>query len=274
MPPALTDQQRRLSHNILLFDRPLSQDVMEALYRASLASAENGLASTGLTEFFCGLFLQFRLELQVHFTGEVIDLVERTFPKHRSGDRGLVPESVIENAASDLGSNGMWSLSLSNDLIRLLFTAIRLANAVGRKTSLKDVIAAIALEDEWIEELKRNGITPRKKLLDFKDLLNVVCFVTVHANSEWPRTIEFEADEKIQPPFTALVKTPSGSFAPMNTAAVKLNGKQIAAVSWPDHPEVNVPIELQTKNILEFEVDGPSFGSMEVIIQGIRIRTH
>jgi len=105
MPIQLTDRQRKLAHHVLLFDRPLAQEVTEAFQRATLACTENSVASTGLSEFFCGLYLQFRQELQVHFQGEVVGLLKRTFPKHRFGDKGLVPEKVLESAASDADSS-------------------------------------------------------------------------------------------------------------------------------------------------------------------------
>lgn len=270
----LTDRQRKLAHHVLLFDRPLAYEVAEALQRATLACAENSVASTGLPEFFCGLYLQFKQELQVHFDGEAVALVERTFPKHRFGDKGLVTEKVLENAASDEDSSFGYSVVLSDDLMRLLWAATRLADAVGRKTSLKDVIAAITLEEEWLGELRRNGVTPREKLRDFRDVLNVVFFATLHAHGSWPKQTQFDMDEKIQPPFTALVRTPSGGFAAMKTATMRLNGKTVAEISWPDRSEVSVPVELQAKNTVEFEFDGPQFGSMEVTIRGVALGTH
>ncbi len=270
----LTDRQRKLAHHVLLFDRPLAHEVAEALRRATLACVDNSVASTGIPEFFCGLYLEFRQELQVHFDGEVVALVERTFPKHRFGNMGLVPEKVLENAASDEDSSFYYSVALSDDLIRLLWTATRLADAVGRKTSLKDVIAAFTLEDEWLGELRRNGVTPREKLRDFRDVLNLIFFATLHAHGRWPKQMQFEMDEKIQPPFIALVKTPSGGFAAMKTATMRLNGKTVAEISWPDRPEVSVPVELQAKNTVEFEFDGPQYGSMGVAIRGVASETH
>lgn len=269
MPNLLTDRQRQLAHHVLLFDRPLASELAEALQRATLSCAENKLAQTGITEFVCGLFLQFRHELQVHFDGDLNALLQRTFPKHRFGDKGLLTESVLEMAASDEDEGGFgYPVSLTDNLLRLLWTATRLANAVSRKTSLKDVVAAIDLEDEWLQELHANGITPKQELRDFKDILNVVFYATVLANASCPRKMEFEIGEKIQPPFRAFLRTPSGGFAPMRTAKMTLNGKQIASISWPDHSEITFPIELLPKNTLEFEFEGPQFGSMEVMIRG------
>jgi hypothetical protein len=268
MPDSLTDRQRQLAHHVLLFDRPLSYEVAEALRRATLACAENRVSSSGVIEFFCGLYLQFEQELQSHFEGNMIGLVERTFPKHRFGEKGLVPEKVLENAASDDDSSFSYSVALSDELIRLLWTATRLADAVGRRTSLKDVIAATTLDNAWLDQLRLNGIGPRQRLRDFRDVLNVVYFVTLHAHGKWPKSIEFDLDDRIQPPFTASLKTPSGGFGAMKTGAMKLNGRQIAEISWPDHPEASVEVELKLKNKVEFEFEGPQFGSMEVTIRG------
>ncbi|MGO9402481.1 MAG: hypothetical protein ACLPVW_03300 [Terriglobales bacterium] len=269
MPIGLTKPQRQLAHHVLLFDRPLSAEVAEAVQRATLACAENGLTSTGMIEFFCGLHLQFKEELQTHFREDVGALVERIFPKHRFGDKGLVTEKVLENAATDEDSSFGYSVVLSDSLIRLLWTATRLAGAVGRKTSLKDVIAAITLDDDWVGELQRNGVSPRGRVRDFRDVLSVVFFATLHAHGSWPKKMEFDVDERIQPPFAALVKTPSGGFAAMKTATMKLNGVLVAEISWPDRSEVTAPVELQRKNTLEFEFDGPQFGSMEVTIRAV-----
>jgi hypothetical protein len=267
----LTKPQRQLAHHVLMFDRPLSSEVAEALQRANLACTENGVASTGLTEFFCGLYLQFREELQTHFSGDVGALVERTFPKHRFGDKGLVPGEVLENLASEADSGFMYSVVLSDSLLRLLWTATQLASAVGRKTSLKDVIAAITLDEEWLAELRRSGVSPRSKVRDFSDVLNVVFFVTLHAHGSWPKKMQFDMDDKIQPPFSASVKTPSGGFAAMKTGTMKLNGRLVAELSWPERSEVVAPVELQPTNTVEFEFDGPQFGSMEVTIRGASV---
>jgi hypothetical protein len=268
MPIRLTDRQRKLAHHVLLFDRPLAHEVAEALQRATLACVDNSITPTGVTEFFCGLYLQFRQELQVHYEGDVAALVGRIFPKHRFGDKGLVPEKVIENAASDEDSSFGYSVALSDDLTRLLWSATRLADAVGRRTSLKDVIAGMTLDDEWLGELRRNGVTPRGSLRDFKDVLNVIFFTTLHAHGSWPKKMQFDMDAKIRAPFVASVKTPSGGFAAMKTATMKLNGKQVAEIAWPDRSEVIVPVELQATNTVEFDFDGPQFGSMEVTIRG------
>jgi hypothetical protein len=269
MPIELTDRQRQLAHHVLLFDRPLAYEVAEALQRATLACAENKVAPTGLPELFCGLYLQFGSELQAHFDGDAVAFVERTFPKHRFGDKGLVTEKALENAASDADSSFGYSVRLSDALIQLLWTATRLADAVGRKTSLKDVIAALTLEDEWVEELRRNGMNLRGTVRDFRDVLNVIFFTTLHAHGSWPKKMQFGVDEKIQPPFVTLIKTPSGGFGAMKTATMKLNGKKVAEISWPDRPEASVPVELQAQNTVEFMFEGPQFGSMEVTIRGV-----
>jgi hypothetical protein len=54
---------------------------------------------------------------------------------------------------------------------------------------------------------------------------------------------------------------------------MKLNGKTVAEISWPDRSEVSVSVELQARNIVELEFDGPQFGSMEVTIRGVALET-
>ena len=77
-------------------------------------------------------------------------------------------------------------------------------------------------------------------------------------------------DDQFRPPFTAVVKTPSGLCEPMKRARLKLNNQQIAAISWPENPMTRVPVELQEHNLVEFEFDLPDFGGMEVVIRGNR----
>ena len=72
------------------------------------------------------------------------------------------------------------------------------------------------------------------------------------------KKMEFDIDENIRPSLIAVVKTPSGGFAAIKTATTKLNGVRVPGTSWPDRPEVTVPVELKRKNTLEFEVDGPA----------------
>jgi hypothetical protein len=269
MPTALTDQQRAFAQHFVTFDQPLSYDLSEALRRATLACAENATPQTGVIEFFCGLGLHYEESLTPHFNGDFALLLSRVFPKHRFGVAGLIPEQVIKNATEDDPSCGTgmgYSIRLSDELIRLLWTATRLANAVGKKTSLKDVIAAVSLDDEWVEELRKHGIAFRQQLADFRQVLDLVFFKTQHANTTWPRKFEFEVDS-FNHPFAASVKTPSGGFQPMRKATVKLNGNNIAAVSWPDQPEVTVEVALKSRNAIEFEIDGPQFGSMEIAIR-------
>jgi len=55
----------------------------------------------------------------------------------------------------------------------------------------------------------------------------------------------------------------------MKTAAMKPNGRVVSELSWPDRPEVIAPVDLEPKNTVEFEFDGPQFGSLEVTIRGI-----
>ena len=81
--------------------------------------------------------------------------------------------------------------------------------------------------------------------------------------------MEFEIDKDIQPPYRLEARTPSGGFQPVRLARVKLNGSEVADVSWPEKPTATAEVLLQTKNKLEIELDGPMFGSMELIVRGI-----
>ena len=85
--------------------------------------------------------------------------------------------------------------------------------------------------------------------------------------------MEVDIDENIQPSFMAGVKTPFGGFAAIKTATTKLNGALVPEISSPDHPEVTVPVQLKRKNTLEFEFDGPQFGTMEATVRGVSYKS-
>jgi len=106
MEPPLTAYQRNLAEHRIMFDHPLASDLEEALRRTSLACAENGKKETGLIEFFCGLYLHCRKGVSDHFNGDFDAVLTRTFPKHRYGVEGLVPDAILEKAAGDDESGG------------------------------------------------------------------------------------------------------------------------------------------------------------------------
>jgi hypothetical protein len=72
----------------------------------------------------------------------------------------------------------------------------------------------------------------------------------------------------LQSPFTLEVSTPSGPFQPVRSAKVKLNGNEVASVSWPEKPTSSVAAVLLSSNKIELELDGPAFGSVEVTVRG------
>jgi hypothetical protein len=173
MTIVLTQQQRQFAHNVLMFDQfifgqPLpyemkDNELAQAFQRATFGCAENKLEQTGITEFFCGLYLQYQDQLKLYFSGNLDTLVQRTFSKHRFGEAGLMPEH--------LSGGFSCTINLSDNLLRLLWLAARLSNAVGEKASLKNVVAAISLDHECLGELERNGITFKQELGDFKQIL-------------------------------------------------------------------------------------------------------
>jgi len=228
----LTDYQRRLAEHRIMFDHPLAPDLDEGLRRASLACAENGKKETDLIELFCALYLHYQREVSDHFIGDFRSLLSRTFPKHRYGDEGLIPDAMLEKITTDDEAGGfVYSVKHTDEVLRLLWLATALANGVGKRTSLKDVLDA-------------------------------------HMNAAWPRRLEFQHDEALKPPFTLEVKTPSGGFQPVRTAQIKLNGKKVAEIAWPAAAMASAVVELDASNRIELELDGPTFGSIEFTIRG------
>jgi hypothetical protein len=266
----LTAYQRQLAEHRIMFDHPLASDLEEALRRASLACAENGKKETGLIEFFCGLYLHYRKEVSDHFNGDFGAVLTRTFPKHRYGVEGLVPDAILEKAANDDESGGFsYSVKHSDEVLRLLWLAMAFANAVGKRASLKDALAALGQDMGWTSQLSREGLTLAHKVANFdSDIGTVVFHADSHMNAAWPRRLEFQHDETVKPPFTLEVKTPSGGFQPVRTARIKLNGNIVAEIAWPATTTVNAAVELKASNSIDLELDGPAFGSIEFTIRG------
>ena len=165
----------------------------------------------------------------------------------------------------------MHNLRFSDDLLRLLWLSATIANAVGKKPSLKDVVAAVSLDRAWTDDLRRIGLEPSHEVADFqREIETVVFHATAHSNEGWPKEHEFKYDNSLQPPFTLEVRTPSGGFQPVRSAKIKLNGTSVAEIAWSEKPIASVQVELLKLNKIEFEIDGPNFGSMEVTIRGTR----
>jgi hypothetical protein len=268
----LNDFQRSYAQNRIAFIHDLlSQELGESLRRTALACAENQKKQAGIIDVICGLYLQDRDEMNRHFRGDFESFVSRDFPIPRFGREGLVPKVMLNQAASESGEADAfgYSLNYSDDVIRLLWLGERLANAEGKRATLKDMIAAIALDRESTEELSRYGLTSGRALADFdKEVRTIIFHTTPHMGEGWPRELDFEIDKEIQPPYSLEASTPSGGFQPVRLARVKLNGSEVADVSWPEKPTASAEVVLQTSNKIEIELDGPMFGSIELIVRG------
>jgi hypothetical protein len=268
----LNNYQRKLALHRVMFGDFLSPEVSHSLHRAWVACYENDRTETGLVEFLCGLYLEDEQELAKHFRGDFAALVKEVFPKHRRGDEGLIPEATLNEAASeDQSCSGglMYPIRCSDELLRLLWLATRIANAVGKKPSLKDVVAAATLHHNWMDQLLQHGFAPAGKIADFESEVESVVFHTsVHTSKGWPRQAEFARDGSLLPPFTLELTTPSGHFQPVRSANIKLNGGEVAGIAWREKPTASVQVELRELNKIEFELEGPEFGSIEVTVRG------
>lgn len=266
----LNDFQRRYAHQRITFSDILSLELHESLHRTSLACAENQKKQAGIIDVICGLYLQDRDKIDRHFRGDFKAVVDRNFPVHRFGREGLFPKQMLQGLASESGELGFsFSLNYSDDVLRLLWLSQKIANAVGKRPSLTDVIAAVALDPEWMDELSHCGLTPSREVADLDQEVRTIIFhATPHTDEGWPREMDFEYDGTLRPPFTLEFNTPSGRFQPVRLARLRLNGREVANVSWPEKPTVSVGLELRSLNKIEFDVDGPAFGSVEVTIRG------
>ncbi len=268
----LTQNQRRFAQHRMAFGTNLlSPELVQALFRAAVACAENQKTETSVVEFICGIYLQCTGEITPYFKGDFTTLVNQNFPIHRFGHEGLAPVVPPNRKASGHESAMTWSASLnySDELLRLLWLSARLANSVGKAASVKDVVAALALDQSWIDELSQIGIIPSRIAANFdREVRTIVFYTALHTTEGWPREIEFERDGRLLPPFTLEISTPSGQFQPVNSAKVKLNGFEVAGIAWPENPTGTVCVELQNLNKIEFELDGPVFGSVDVTVRG------
>jgi hypothetical protein len=268
----LTDAQRSFALHRIMFGDMLSLEMAECLRRASLACAENHKSETGVLDFFCALHLQNPKELSNYFQGDIENVVREIFPKHRYGRKGLFPQSLLDELASSVeSSEGGYGylIRCTDELIRLLWLGTRLANAVGRKASFKDIVAALTAERGALAELQSAGLKASHDLADFEAEVETIVFhTTPHTGEGWPRHVEFEYDGRLRPPFTMEVSTPSGPFAPVRFARIKLNGSETIEIAWPDKPNAKAAVTLSKSNKLDFEIDGPQFGSMEVTLRG------
>jgi hypothetical protein len=270
MKSSLTKYQRGIAQARVTFGHLLSPELKQALHRASLACTENQKPETGVIDLFCGLYLECQKEVADHFRGDFAVILRENFPKHRFGDEGLIHEAVLERIASDDESCGFsYPIKYSDELLRLLWLAASLANAVGKKASVKDVLAAAMQDIGWMNELSQHGLIPAHKIATFSaDVQTVIFFNSTHMSEHWPREVEFECDGKLQPPFTLELSTPFGGFQPVRQAKVKLNAREVTKIAWPATPTCSVGVELLKSNKIEFELDGPTFGSVEVTIRG------
>ncbi|HYB61514.1 MAG TPA: hypothetical protein VEH50_08550 [Methylomirabilota bacterium] len=279
MKPSLNTSQRSFSLQRMTFGTDLlSPEIAESLHRASLACAENQRKETGILDFFCGLYLQDRDAITPYFTGDFATIVSQNFPIHRFGREGLIPKVMLDQTASTdeaepCSSDFSFPLNYSDELHRLIWLSAKLANAVGKKASVRDVVAAAALDKAWTDELQRSGLVLSRSTADFdRDVGTVVFHDSQHMGEGWQRTREFELDGALQSPFQLELSTPSGPFRPVHSAKVKLNGIEVASVSWPNKPTARVEVELLSLNRIEFELDGPSFGSIDVTVRGNRVQ--
>jgi hypothetical protein len=269
----LNDFQRGYAqHRIAFAADVLSLELAESLRRTSLACAENQKKQVGIIDVLCGLYLQDREEIAQLFRGDLPAVVTQNFPIHGFGREGLFPKVMLDQMASEEGGESSFGFSLnySDDVFRLLWLSEKLANAVGKNASIKDVVAALGLDRAWMDELLRSGLAPSRSLADFdKEVRTIIFHAAPHTGEEWRRDFDFQLDEGIRPPYRLEVSTPSGPFQPVRFARVRLNGNEVADVSWPEKPNGSANVELRASNKIEIELDGPRFGSMELNVRGI-----
>jgi len=276
MKSSLTAFQKRFAEYRVVFDANfLSPSLAEALRRATTACADNSKTETGIIDFVCGLFLHYRDEVAHHFNGDFRALVSRNFPVHRFGDEGLIPKAMLNQMSSggnEAEASFGYSLKFNDELLRLLWSAVKLSNAVGKDASLFEVVQALALENEWTDALLRCGLTLSRVVADFdREVETVIFFAPLHTGPGWPTKMEFELDDTVLPPFTLEISTPSSRFRPVHSAKVNLNGDEVANINWPDKATSRTSVQLSAVNKIGFELDGPKFGSVDVTVRGTSV---
>ena len=129
-----------------------------------------------------------------------------------SSQKQCFDNAASESDACDLGFG--FSLRYSDELLRLLWLSARLANAVGKKASIKDVIAAVSLNSDWTDELSRHGLEHGRILADFdKEVTTIVFYAAPHTSEHWPKEMDLAYDATFRPPFTLELSIPMGHFS-------------------------------------------------------------
>lgn len=270
MEPSPGEYQQSFARHRMTFGDLLSPEVSESLHRASLACVDNEKKEVGIIDFLCGLYLRDPNALTPHLQGDFGGVLDRALPIHRFGGEGLMPKAAVEKAAEGQGCEFIVSLPrYTDELIRLLWKSARLANALGKKASVQDVIAALTLENGWMKELTESNLSLTHSLADFdREVRSLIFYATPHTGPDWPTKMEFTFDGTLRPPFILELTTPSGRFQPVRSARVKLNGTEVASIVWPGKPLASATVGLMSTNTIEFDLDGPQFGSVEGSVRG------
>src|SRR5579862_9074513 len=99
-------QHSYAEHRITFVTDLLSLELAESLRRTSLACAEIRRKQAGIIDLMCGLYLQDPEEISRHFKGDFVSVVTRNFPKHRLGQEGLIPKTMLDELASESDEGG------------------------------------------------------------------------------------------------------------------------------------------------------------------------
>jgi len=249
-----------------------SKQLAGALFEAAMTSGYNQKSETGIIELLCMMYLDAPNEVARHISGDFGKVVRQIFPAlpRRQASGGAIsfynqqmPEGG--STASEFGC----LVNYSDELLRLLWLSARLAGAIGKKASYMDVIAGVSLENCWMEELARVGLSLRESVADFDaEVRSVVFCASPHSREDRSTSEEFEFEASLQPPYSLQVTTPSGPFLPVHSAKIALNGQELTSVSWPGNPTSKIEVRLQAKNKIRVELNGPRFGSVQLTIRG------
>jgi len=125
--------------------------------------AQKTKKKSGVVDFFCGLDPQFRDELNSYSQGDMPAVVRQNFSVHRFRFPGTIPKVMLDNEVLRWRS---W-FSLFAEVIRTGCCGCcgRMASSAGKAASLKEVVAALALDHASMQEIARVGIHARAWLI-------------------------------------------------------------------------------------------------------------
>ena len=247
--------------------RFLSPSMFSVLLRVLNFVVEEDRDELSLELFLCALYLQYGSSFASHFTS--------TFPLERLlVDLGRKPKKAADRKKGHRKQSrrAIWRGRLDEVLFRLLWRAIRMSAAQGKKASLEHFIAALALDDAAVSMLAgEKHLLLRGYLGELRPFLWPVIYQEwffVKGGEANPERARISLPEDSQGPFFLSVMNGVAATIPtVRHGRIRVNGKFVVrgeALS-KSTARVVVQVMLKKRNKLDVWLEGRE-GS------GVRVR--